>query len=169
MVTSLDHVHIYASDPTATLAFFAEVFGAEPLGVLGASGGRQNHLIILGGQVLAVSAFPDGMEPPSPGLPGDGALHGSPGVAHLGFNVEDLDAVLERMVAAGAVVHGSVTQSGPLRYVYASLLDGVVVELTQYALPRRFAPAILALRGLNRTIHRTRRTVGRVLLRLAPS
>ncbi len=168
-VLALDHIHIYASEPEATLAFYEDVLGAERLGSIPAGDDRRNHFVILGGQILAISAFPDGMAPePAPEV-GDGAMRAGGGVAHLGLNVDDLDGYVRRLTRAGIDVHGVPTNAGLLKYVYFTAPDGVLVELTQYELPSAYRPAIAALNALNRMIHRTKKTVTKTLLRFAPT
>lgn len=168
-ILAFDHLHVYAADPEATLAFYEEVLGAERLGSIPAGGGRRNQLVILGGQLLAIAAFPEGLEAkPHPEV-ADGATRAGFGVAHLGLNVDDLRGWVRRLEAAGVHVHSAPRESGLLQYVYFTAPDGVVIELTQYDLPRRFQPAVMALNALNRTIHRTKATVTAALLRLAPT
>jgi lactoylglutathione lyase len=168
-IHALDHLHVYAADPDATLAFYEDVLGAERLGSIPAGGGRINYFVILGAQVLAISAFPEGLEPkPHPEM-GDGAAKSGFGVAHLGLNVDDIDAWVRRLLAAGVHVHSDTRGEGLLRYVYFTAPDGVVVELTQYVLPARFRPAVLALNALNRSIHHTKAAVTAALLRFAPT
>lgn len=125
--------------------------------------------MILGGQVLAIAAFPEGLEAkPHPEV-GDGATRAGFGVAHLGLNVDDLPGWVRRLEDAGVHVHSAPREAGLLQYVYFTAPDGVIVELTQYDLPERFRPAVMALDLLNRTIHRTKATVTATLLRLAPT
>jgi len=173
-ILALDHLHIYASDPVATLAFYQDVLDAEPLGSIPGGGGRRNNFVILGGQILAISAFPAGMEAKSAPDVGDGAVHSGFGVAHLGINVDDLDGYVRRLEDHGVHVHDFDGGTGPreagvLRYVYFTAPDGVIVELTQYQLPSTYRPAIKLLDAMNRTIHRTKRVVTKTLLRLAPT
>jgi len=173
-VLALDHVHIYASDPDATLDFYIDVLGAEELGSIPAGGGRRNHFVILGGQILAVSAFPEGLEPAPAAEVGDGALRTGFGIAHLGINVDDIDGYVARLERHGVDVHqheggSGPRQSGVLRYIYFTAPDGVVIELTQYELPAKFRPAVKLLGLMNRTIHQTKKTVTKTLLQLAPT
>jgi len=166
---ALDHVHVYSADPEASLEFWEEVLDGERLGSIPAGGGRRNHFVIVGGQILAISAFPASMEArPAPEV-GDGAMRSGFGIAHLGINVDDLDAWVRRLERLGVDVHSEPNEAGLLRYVYFTAPDGVVVELTQYDLPSAYRPAVMLLDALNRTIHRTKRTVTATLLRLAPT
>ena len=48
-VNAFDHVHIYAADPDASVGFYVSLLGAEVLGRLPASEGREIQLLILGG------------------------------------------------------------------------------------------------------------------------
>ncbi|MBW2461645.1 MAG: VOC family protein [Deltaproteobacteria bacterium] len=165
MITSFDHVHVYAAEPEVTLAFYRDSLGGETLGSIATSDGRRNHFVLLAGQVLVVSAFPPGLEAsPAPGL-GDGAMRTGYGVAHIGLNVDDVDAWAQRLADQGVDVHGDPRGDGPVRYVYFTAPDGVVFELTQYVLPARYRPALRALAALNRGIHVARRTIVSQLLR----
>lgn len=164
MITSFDHIHIYASDPAATLSFYERNLGAERVGAIPASGGRSNQFLILGGQYIAVSEFPAGMEPAAaPGV-GDGAMKNGFGISHLGLNVDDLDRVIARLVSDGVDVHSDVNESGPIRFVYFTAPDGVVIELTQYVLPAKLRPIAAGLRAFNRGVHFTKRAIAKKLL-----
>jgi len=162
-----DHLHVYAADPTATCHFWQQVLGAEAVGDIPNAFGGHNHVLLLGGQYLVVSAFPPDTLPGTPGAVADGALTGGWGVAHLGLNVPALAPVIARLEAAGVHVHSAPRGTGPIRYVYFTAPDGVVVELTQYAVRRRLRPALFLLRGFNRGVHAARRVIGRALVRAA--
>lgn len=168
MTVTFDHVHIYSAKPELALEFWREAMGAEPVGDLGAV-----KLLILGGQFLAISAFPEGNEPAEARELGDGAFKRGLGVAHVGINVDDIEALLPKLEAHGAEVHtsfrehGKLRGEGPLRFVYFTAPDGVIVELTEYVLPRHLVPAARALSGFNRAVHVARRSIGRALVRAA--
>ncbi len=164
MVNSFDHVHLYSANPDAAMEFWCGVLGAEKIGMIG-----NNTLLILGGQFLAVSAYPPGIAPADAPAHGDGALMAGFGVAHLGLNVSDIDALLPALEAAGAKLHGEPRGEPPIRFVYFTAPDGVVVELTQYVLPAKLAPAGFALRGFNRAVHAAKRAIGRALVGAAAS
>ena len=144
-MTALDHLHVYASDPEATIAFYERWFGAERVGKLGTRDGRTNEFLVLGGQVLVISAFPPGLRSHEPPEVGDGALTNGFGVSHLGINVADLDGLVARLRAGGVYVHDEPVTTGAIRYVYLSAPDGVILELTQYVVPRHLKPAVRAL------------------------
>lgn len=164
---TLDHVHVYAADPDATIAFYERFFDAERVGQLGTRDGRSNEFIVLGGQVVVISAFPPGLESHEPPEVGDGALKSGYGVSHLGINVADLDGLVAKLRAAGVSVHDEPVTSGAIRYVYLSAPDGVIVELTQYVVPRHLKPALSALHAFNRGVHKARKALTQTLLKLA--
>ena len=60
MITSIDHIHIHAADPSATIRFYECGLGAEHLGTIPSGEGGQNHGVLLGGQLLVISEFPPG-------------------------------------------------------------------------------------------------------------
>ena len=68
MITSIDHIHIHAADPWATIRFYESCLGAERLGSIPAGEGGENHGVLLGGQLLVVSEFPPGMMPAVSGV-----------------------------------------------------------------------------------------------------
>lgn len=165
MNSTLDHIHIYAASVSTTLRFYQDVLGAELLGSLPNAQGERNHLLILGGQNLAVSSFPPGMAPAEPPDYKNGALQTGYGVAHFGLNVDDLDRVVDRLKVEGIEVHGEPVQKGPLKYVYFSGPDGVVIELTEYILPPKLRPLGAGLRAFNRMVHLSKRTIARQMLK----
>ncbi len=162
MITALDHIHIYARDPEHTLAFYQDAFGAERLGVLP---GSNNHFLLLGGQFLVVSEFPDGMRPAEPAAVGDGARHVGFGVAHFGLQTSDLAATVRRLRDRGVHVHSEPRGDGAVRYVYVSAPDGVIVELVELHLPARLQRIKPLFDLYNRGIHASKRLFARRLFR----
>ncbi|MGB5350169.1 MAG: VOC family protein [Polyangiales bacterium] len=61
MITSVDHIHIHAIDPMATIRFYESCLGAEHLGSIPSGEGGRNHGVLLGGQILVIS--PDAPSP----------------------------------------------------------------------------------------------------------
>lgn len=165
MITALDHIHIYASDPETTLAFYQRHFGAERMGALSNESGSQNHFLLLGGQVLVVSDFPAGMSASEPPPVGDGALTAGFGVAHFGLQSSDLDTDSARLRDAGVDVHGEPRGTGAIRYTYVSAPDGVVVELVQLVLPPKLERLRRVFNGYNRLVHVTKRAFVKQLFR----
>ena len=131
-VEALDHLHIYSADPDASVAFYCDRFGADLAGQLPGSDGRQLNLVRLGGQLIAIADFPQGMQAGTPAPAGDGALTHGFGVAHFGLRVDDLAGAIEELRAAGVAIHGEPAETSGIRYAYVGAPDGVVLELTQY-------------------------------------
>ena len=165
MITSLDHIHIHAADPSATIRFYESCLGGEHLGSIPSGEGGENHGVLLGGQVLVISEFPPGMSPAEPPEAGDGALRSGFGVAHFGLQTADLDGMLARLRDAGADVHADARRTGSIRYAYATVPDGVVIELVELHLPPPLARLMPLLNGVNRAIHLTRRALAKQLFK----
>jgi catechol 2,3-dioxygenase-like lactoylglutathione lyase family enzyme len=165
MISSIDHIHIHAADPTATIRFYESCLGAEHLGSIPSGEGGENHGVLLGGQLLVISEFPPGMTPSAPPEAGEGALRAGFGVAHFGLQTTDLDGVLARLRNAGADIHADPRRTGSVRYAYATAPDGVVIELVELHLPSHLAPFAPLLSGVNRAIHLTRRILAKQLFK----
>lgn len=165
MITSLDHIHIHAADPMATIRFYESGLGAEHLGSIPSGEGGRNHGVLLGGQLLVISEFPPGMTPVEPPESGAGALRAGFGVAHFGLQTTDLDGALARLRDAGAHIHAEPRRTGSIRYAYATAPDGVVIELVELHLPAHLARFTPLLGGINRAIHLTRRALAKQLFK----
>jgi catechol 2,3-dioxygenase-like lactoylglutathione lyase family enzyme len=163
-VAAFDHVHIYAADPAATLAFYKRHFGAEHLGGLPNAQGGVNEFLLLGGQLLVVGAFPPGMAPTKAPPAGDGALAAGFGVAHVGINIDDVDGAVREFETAGVPVLSPVRQGGMIRYAYIQAPDGVVIELTAYRVKGALRAALPVLAGYNRLVHAARRALVKAAL-----
>ena len=72
--------------------------------------------------------------------------------------------MIERLLVAGIEVHAEPISAGVIRFVYFSAPDGVVVELTQYQLPAKLAPAVGFLKLFNRGVHLGKRAIARRML-----
>jgi catechol 2,3-dioxygenase-like lactoylglutathione lyase family enzyme len=151
-ILSFDHVHLHAVQPEATIEFFREHFGAERVGGSTNVAGDKNHFLILGGQLLVVSAAPTAAG--AVDTAGPSRRHG---IAHVGFNVASVDASLTELAAAGVTILEPAQQSGLIRYAYIAAPDGVVIELTEYVVPRRLKPLVPLLAGYNKLVHAIRR------------
>jgi catechol 2,3-dioxygenase-like lactoylglutathione lyase family enzyme len=166
MGATFDHVHIYAQDLPRSLHFYTAVLGAEEVGKIPKEVGF-NHILLLGGQFMAVSAFPPGITPREPPAVGDGALQVGFGVAHIGLNVASLDELLPKLERAGITPHSAPRGGSPVRYVYFTGPDGVVFEVTQYQVSAKLEPAIKALALFHRGVHAAKRVIGKRLLAAA--
>jgi catechol 2,3-dioxygenase-like lactoylglutathione lyase family enzyme len=164
MIT-FDHIHIYTADPEHSIHFYEDCLGAERLGAISNAAGAENHLLILGGQFIAIGHFPAGMKPSPPPEVGDGALRNGSGVAHFGINVDDLDEFVLRLAQKGIELHRPVKDAGSLRYAYFSAPDGVVIELTEYRVPRKLTPAVFLLNSVNRSVHLIKKTMAKAMVK----
>lgn len=165
MITSLDHIHIHAADPSATIRFYESCLGAEHLGSIPSGEGGRNHGVLLGGQLLVISEFPPGMTPGEPPEVGYGALRTGFGVAHFGVQTSDLDGVLARLRQAGVDPHAEPRRTESIRYAYVTAPDGVVIELVELHLPAHLARLVPLLNVVNRAMHLTRRTLAKQLFK----
>ena len=158
-VAAFDHVHIYAADPASTLAFYRRHFGAEHLGDLPNAQGGVNQFLLIGGQRVVVGAFPPGLAPAAPPPVGDGAHAAGFGIAHVGINVDDVDAAVRELEAAGVPVLSPVRGGGLVRYAYIQAPDGVIIELTAYQVKGALRAALPLLAAYNRLVHAARRAL----------
>lgn len=165
MITSVDHIHIHAADPVATIRFYESCLGGEHLGSIPSAEGGQNHGVLLGGQLLVISEFPPGMTPIEPPEAGDGALRSGFGVAHFGVQTTDLDGVLARLREVGVQAHAEPRRTGSVRFAYVTAPDGVVIELVELHLPAHLARLLPLVNGVNRAIHLIRRTLAKQLFK----
>src|SRR5512143_4092683 len=87
MHASLDHVHIFASDLSATVAFFCEMLGARVVWDEAAAGVRNVRLSLGAGHIQIYDQRPK--------APRGGAMH------HSGIETDDLDALVAGMKRLG--------------------------------------------------------------------
>jgi catechol 2,3-dioxygenase-like lactoylglutathione lyase family enzyme len=140
-IRRMDHVGIVVDDLAAATAFFIEL-GLELQGEGSVEGAWVDRVIGLEGvrADIAMLQTPDGHgrvelsqfhAPPSPS--GDPhAPTNAPGIRHLAFAVEDVDAVVARMRAHGAELVGEVERyEDRYRLCYIRGPAGIIVELAQ--------------------------------------
>ena len=140
-IKRMDHVGIVVDDLATATAFF-EALGMEVLGA-GAVGGDWVGRIIGLRDVrarLAMLQTPDALHrvelvtfdspanDPDPGV----LASNVPGLRHLCFNVDDLDATLDRLREHGGELVGSIEQyENAYRLCYVHGPHGVIVELAE--------------------------------------
>ena len=132
-IRRLDHIHIYAADPKASLRFYETCFGADQIGTTQTSRGGVMYFLRIGGFVLVLAPYPPGTEPGIPSRYIDGTYQHSYGVAHFGFQVEDLGDAVETLRRLGAKVLSEPRENAGLRFAYVGAPDGVIIELLEYA------------------------------------
>jgi catechol 2,3-dioxygenase-like lactoylglutathione lyase family enzyme len=137
----MDHVGIVVDDLGDATAFFAEL-GLELLAEWSAEDDAVDRIVGLDGvrTGVAMMATPDGhgrvelVKFHAPAGPG-GDLHApanTPGIRHLTFAVDDLDAVVTRLRARGAELVGELERFGDTyRLCYIRGPEGIILELAE--------------------------------------
>lgn len=137
----MDHAGVVVDDLASAIEFFTElgmVVGAE----WSAEDPRVDRIVGLDGVKADVAMLktPDGggqielSEFRSPAYEGDDgqAPANAPGIRHLSFEIEDLDAVLGALRARGAELVGEVLRYGDTyRLCYVRGPAGIIVELAE--------------------------------------
>jgi catechol 2,3-dioxygenase-like lactoylglutathione lyase family enzyme len=140
-IQRMDHVGIVFDDLAAATAFFLEL-GLKPQGQGQVEGSWVDRVVGLEGvrAELAMMETPDGHgrlelikfhAPPGPG--GDRhAPANTPGIRHLTFAVDDIDAVVAGLRASGAELVGEVENYEDIyRLCYVRGPEGIIVELAE--------------------------------------
>lgn len=124
MRVSIDHAHIFATDPAATVRFFETMFGATVVWDEVVAGVRSIRVRI-GGAFVNVYDQP-------PKAPRGGAFH------HLGIETDDLDALVRQMQARGFVFRNPVREDRNFKYVMIGGPDDLLMELFECYEPARW-------------------------------
>lgn len=126
MLARLEHVNVTVSDPEATAALLARLFGWQVRWQGGAmGGGRSVHVGSLD-QYVALYRAPGAQAEPPDADRVRGALN------HIGVQVADLADAQARVLAAGLVPHSHADYE-PGRRFYFNDADGVEYEVVSYA------------------------------------
>lgn len=140
-IARMDHVGIVVDDLAAATAFFVEL-GLELQGEASVEGGWVDRVVGLEGVQadIAMLETPDGhgrvelakFHAPS-GPTGDRlAPANTPGIRHIAFEVDDIDAVVARLRARGAELVGEVERYRNIyRLGYVRGPEGIIVELAE--------------------------------------
>jgi catechol 2,3-dioxygenase-like lactoylglutathione lyase family enzyme len=140
-IQRMEHVGIVVDDLAAATAFFVEL-GLELQGDGSVEGDQVDRVVGLEGvqAEIAMMETPDGharleltkFHAPS-GQGGDRhAPANTPGLRHLAFSVDDIDAVVAGLRARGAELVGEVGRYGDsYRLCYVRGPEGIIVELAQ--------------------------------------
>ena len=140
-IKRMDHVGINVDDLTAATEFFVEL-GLELEGETTVEGSLVDRLVGLEGvqSDIAMMQTPDGSarielskfhSPPSPSADPQAPMN-APGIRHLTFAVDDIDAVLEGLRAHGAELVGEVENYEDVyRLCYVRGPAGIIVELAE--------------------------------------
>jgi catechol 2,3-dioxygenase-like lactoylglutathione lyase family enzyme len=141
-VTRMDHVGVVVNDLEAATAFFVAL-GMEVCGeatvegewvgrVIGLPQNVRSRLAMLrtpdGASQIELASFVTPASPPS----GPAAPSNVPGLRHLCFEVDDLDATLEHLQPHGAELVGAIEEYEDVyRTCYVHGPEGIIVELAQ--------------------------------------
>jgi catechol 2,3-dioxygenase-like lactoylglutathione lyase family enzyme len=140
-IQRMDHVGIVVDDLAAATAFFVEL-GLELQGEAHVEGGWVDRVVGLEGvrAEIAMLQTPDGhgrielskFHAPS-GRSGDGhAPANTPGIRHVTFAVDDVDAIVAGLRTRGAELVGDVERyEDSYRLCYIRGPEGIIVELAQ--------------------------------------
>ena len=130
MQYSINHVHIRSADPHASASWFEKHFGAKILSAREVMPGTITVSMELDGPVrLNISSQLAGSSPER----ADAELNRL-GLEHFGFNVEDLEAELDRLGRSGIRIVLPLTEVvGGTRLAYIEGPDDVLIELVQPA------------------------------------
>ncbi len=140
-IQRMDHVGIVVDDLAAATAFFVEL-GLELQGERPVAGGWVDRVVGLEGvgAEIAMLETPDGhgrleltkFHAPS-GRGGEGhAPANTPGIRHVAFAVDDIDAVVASLRARGAELVGELEDyEDSYRLCYVRGPEGIIVELAQ--------------------------------------
>jgi catechol 2,3-dioxygenase-like lactoylglutathione lyase family enzyme len=140
-VQRMDHVGVVVDDLAAAIEFFADL-GLEPQGETSVEGRWVDRIVGLEGVQadIAMMQTPDGnsrlelVKFHSPSHPGDNghAPANAPGIRHLTFAVDDVDAVVARLQARGAELVGELEQYEDIfRLCYLRGPAGIIIELAE--------------------------------------
>lgn len=124
MRVSLDHAHILASDPAATVAFLHTMFGASVVWDEVVAGARGIRLQI-GRAFIHVYDQP-------PKRPRGGAVH------HLGIETDDLIGLVRKMSSSGFVFRNPIHEDEAFKYVMIAGPDDLLIELFECHEPSRW-------------------------------
>jgi catechol 2,3-dioxygenase-like lactoylglutathione lyase family enzyme len=140
-IERMEHVGIVVDDLAAATAFFVEL-GLRLLGEGSVEGGVVDRVVGLEGvrTEVAMLETPDGhgrielvtfLTPSSRGGGGHAPAN-TPGIRHVAFAVDDIDAVVARLRAGGAELVGEVERyEDSYRLCYIRGPEGIIVELAE--------------------------------------
>jgi catechol 2,3-dioxygenase-like lactoylglutathione lyase family enzyme len=124
MRASLDHVHLFASDPGVTVEFFQTMFGATSVWDQVVAGVRGIRLQLGDGFIMIYD------QPPR--APRGGAFH------HLGIETDDLTALVGHMKSCGYEFRNPIRDDAAFRYVMVSGPDDLLIELFECHQPEHW-------------------------------
>lgn len=153
----IDHVNIVVADMDRSVRFYSEMLGLRRgferilegewvERVTGLPGVRAHCVFMVGDDASARLELLQYLTPEGEAVPAN-SLPNTQGIRHLGFEVDDLDALVEHLRSAGVAVQSdpvpvpfAVGNLGRKRLVYFFDPDGTVLELAAYGDPGAAPP-----------------------------
>jgi catechol 2,3-dioxygenase-like lactoylglutathione lyase family enzyme len=140
-IQRMEHVGIVVDDLAAAIEFFAQL-GLEVQGKASVEGRWVDRVVGLEGvrADIAMLQTPDGhgrleltkFNTPLPKGGDQNAPANTPGIRHVAFAVEDIDAVVARLRAQGSVLVGELARyEDSYRLCYVRGPEGIIVELAE--------------------------------------
>ncbi len=140
-IRRMDHVGIVVDDLADAVAFFAQL-GLKLQGEAPVNGDWVDRVVGLEGvrAQIAILQTPDGhgaleltkFHAPSGRAGEEHASANTPGIRHIAFAVDDIDAVLARLQALGAELVGELGRyQDSYRLCYVRGPEGIIVELAE--------------------------------------
>jgi catechol 2,3-dioxygenase-like lactoylglutathione lyase family enzyme len=141
-ILRMEHVGIVVDDLAAAIEFFVQL-GLELQGKGLVEGGWVDRVVGLEGvrADIAMLRTPDGhgrlelteFHTPSPQAGDKHAPANTPGIRHVAFAVEDIDAVVARLRAQGVELVGELERyEDSYRLCYVRGPEGIIVELAEH-------------------------------------
>ncbi len=141
-ILGFTHIGVCVSDPERSRRFYQDVFGFEPVSELAIDGGPTAQMMELDElELRCLFLERDGvrielMHQQVPGTVGDGEATpmNRRGLTHFAFRVDDLDATLERVEAAGGRLLEQTRIANPdfkSKVICVLDPDGVRIELVE--------------------------------------
>ena len=140
-IQRMEHIGIVVDDLAAAAEFFVEL-GLVLQGETTVEGRWVDHVVGLEGvrADIAMMQTPDGHSRleltkfHSPSVESDNrqALANTPGIRHIAFRVEEIDAVVARLLARGAELVGELQRYKDIyRLCYVRGPEGIIIELAE--------------------------------------
>lgn len=124
------HIGITCKDPVKIEKFYTKYFGFKRVRVIPTGGSGQ--IVFIKGNGACLELFPAKAESPVPLPGGDGPQY--PGLRHLAFEVDDVDAKLAEMGKNARVTQGPLDLNDVVpgwRVVWIADPEGNIVEISQ--------------------------------------
>ena len=128
--TRIAHIGIAVKSISASLPFLTDILGLEQAEISDSDGAK--IAAVIAGDSLVELLEPDGDDTPI----GKFIARRGPGIHHVCFAVDDLDASLEKCRAAGIRLVDDVPRIGAegkrIAFLHPSSTEGILVELSEY-------------------------------------